>query len=167
MCGAPGLDAGDVNRAAEVPDVLGAGKPSGLTGGLARVFAVGGKAIPLAIAVAMVWVEKEPATQALALSSLRHGRSPTGSSRPSPNGRTRAPRRSLKKTEINREEDASKTQIGRKRMAKKTHVHTARKEADSSCRSQPRRPARFWQRSWFALNSLVPGPSRVFDLCCL
>ena len=53
----------------------------------------------------------------------------------SPNGRTRAPRRSLKKTEINRKEDASKTQIGRKRMAKKTHVHTARKEADSRCRS--------------------------------
>ena len=54
----------------------------------------------------------------------------------SPNGRTRALRRSLKKIEINPEEDASETLIGRKRRTKKMHVHTARRRADSSRRPQ-------------------------------
>jgi hypothetical protein len=82
----------------------------------------------------MVGIKKEPATQALALSWLRHRRSSTGVEQSDPNGRTRTQRRSLKKTEINPEEDASETLMGRKRKPKTMQVHTGQRRADSDRR---------------------------------
>ena len=49
-------------------------------------------------------------------------------------GHARAQGRSLKKTEINPEEDASGTSIGRRRRTKNMHVHTGRRRADSDRR---------------------------------
>jgi len=59
----------------------------------------------------MVWDEKQPAAQALALSRLRHRRSPNWVEPDSPIGHAHARTRSLKKTDINPEEDASMTSI--------------------------------------------------------
>src|ERR1035441_888374 len=90
MGSAPGLHTSDVYGAPEVPDVVGVAQPTGLTGGLARAPTCAGRAVPLPLAVAMVRIEKQPATQALALPRLRHRRSPTGSSRTAPSA-TRTP----------------------------------------------------------------------------
>ena len=58
MAGAPGLHASDVRGVTEVPAVHGSGQPGGLAGGLARASAVGRRAIPLTLTVAMVGIEK-------------------------------------------------------------------------------------------------------------
>ena len=52
----------------------------------------------------------------------------------SPIGSAHALRRSLKKTTINPEEDASETLIGRRRTTKKMHVQTGRRRTDSNRR---------------------------------
>jgi hypothetical protein len=90
MDSAPSLRAGHVHGAAEVLAVLGLGQPGGLTRRLACAPTSAGRAVPLPLAVAMVRIEKQPATQALALPRLRHRRSPTGSSRTAPSA-TRTP----------------------------------------------------------------------------
>ena len=130
----PGLHANGVQGVPEVPDVVGAGQPKGLTGGLAGAPACAGRAVPLTLAVAMVEVEKQPTTQALALSRLRHRRSPTGSSGTAPSATRHARRPSLKKTDINPEEDPSRTSIRRRPKTKKRHVQTGRRKADSDRR---------------------------------
>src|SRR6476646_2146800 len=87
---APGPHASDVYGAPEVPDVVWLDQPRSVTGGLAGAPTCAGRAVPLPLAVAMVRIEKQPTTQALALSRLRHRRSPTGSSRTAPSA-TRTP----------------------------------------------------------------------------
>ena len=84
MGGAPGLHSRNMDGVAEVPAVLGFGQPSGLAGGLARSPARGGGAVPLAVAVACIGLEKLPAAQALTLPRPRHGCSSTGSRQAAP-----------------------------------------------------------------------------------
>lgn len=71
----------------------------------------------------MVEIEKPPATQALALSGLRHRCSPAWVEQDSPIGHAHASRNSLKKTNLNLEEDPSMTSIRRRRTTKNRHVH--------------------------------------------
>ncbi len=99
MCSAPGLHARDVHRALEVVAVVGLGQPGALAGGLAGPAALGPRAVPLAFAVAMVGIKKEFATQALALSRLRHGGSSTGSRNATPAAAREPSGHSLKKTD--------------------------------------------------------------------
>src|SRR5438105_2786633 len=94
MRGAPGLHAFDVHGVAEVLAVLGPRQPGSLTGDLARVPTGAGRAVPLPREVAMVRLEKPPATQALALSGLRHRCSPPGSSKTAPSA-MRTPARTV------------------------------------------------------------------------
>ena len=101
MRGAPGPHASDVHGVAKVLAVLGLGQPGGLAGGLARAPACASRAVPLALAVARVEIEKQPATQALVLSGSRHRCSLTGSSKTAPSATCTPARRSLKKTDIN------------------------------------------------------------------
>jgi hypothetical protein len=105
MRGAPGLHTRDVYGAAEVVVVGRSGQPGDLAGGLARVPAIGSAAVPLALTLAMVGDEKQPARHALALSRLRHRRSRTNPSSATTTSTEHASARSLKKTEDEAEED--------------------------------------------------------------
>lgn len=87
----------------------GLGQPGGLAGQLARAPTRHGRAIPVALTAASVDVEKLTATQALALSGLRHRHSPMGSA-------TSAKSTPLAPAGIQSEEDGSshkKTRQGR------------------------------------------------------
>jgi hypothetical protein len=105
MRGAPGLHTRDVYGAAEVVVVGRSGQPSSLTGGLARAPAIGSAAVALALTLAMVGDEKQPARHALALSRIGHRRSPTNSSSATITATEPSLARSLKKTEGGAEED--------------------------------------------------------------
>ena len=105
MRGAPGLNPGDVDGAAEVVVVGGPGQPGSLAGGLAGAPAVGSAAVPLALTAAMVGAEKFPARHALALSRLGHRRSPTNPSSATTTATEPSLASSLKKTAGEAEED--------------------------------------------------------------
>src|ERR1700737_3735705 len=105
MRGAPGLHPSDVHGAAEVVVIGRPGQPGGLAGGLARAPAIASAAEPLALTLAMVWDEKQPARHALALSRLGHRRSPTNPSSATITATKHSLARSLKKTEGEAEED--------------------------------------------------------------
>jgi hypothetical protein len=76
MRGTPGTHALDMHRTLEVIDVVGFAQPRRLAGRLARLLANTRRAIPLTTYVAAVGEEELSATQALALSALRHRRTP-------------------------------------------------------------------------------------------
>jgi hypothetical protein len=85
----------------------------------------------------VVGLKKVPATQALALSGSRDGRSSDRVEQATPSAaRDAQPPR----TEIKREEDASETLVGRRRNPKKMHVHPDGINALSSRWPHPRTP---------------------------
>jgi hypothetical protein len=124
MRGTPRLHPGNVEGAAEVVIVGRPGQPRSLAGGLARAPAIDSAAVPLALTLAMVGDEEQPARHALALSRLGHLRSPTNSSSATITATEPSLARSLKKTEGEAEEDSSETVIRRRRTSKNTHVQT-------------------------------------------
>jgi len=105
MRGAPGLHPGDVDGAAEVVVVGRPGQPRSLAGSLAGAPAIGRAAVPLALTLAMVGDEKQPARHALALSRHGHRRSPTNPSSATTTSTEHSSARSLKKMESEAEED--------------------------------------------------------------
>ena len=122
MRGAPGLHPGDMHRVAEVVLVLRLGQPRGLTGGLAGASTVRLAAVPVTLADAMVNIKKVLATQALTLPRLGHGPLPDRVDKRNPIGHVNALEGSLKKKEINPEEDGS----GRKRSFKPAETRQIR-----------------------------------------
>jgi hypothetical protein len=101
----PRLHPGDVDGAAEVVVIGRPGQPGGLAGGLARAPALSSAAVPLALTLAMVGNEKQPARRALALSRLGHRRSPTNPSSATTTSTEHSSAKSLKKMEGEAEED--------------------------------------------------------------
>jgi hypothetical protein len=124
MRGAPDLDASDVHGTGEVVGVGWLGQPGSLAGGLAHPAAIDGAAVALALTLAMVGDEKQPARQALALSRLGHRRSPTNPSSATITATEPSMGSSLKKTEGEARRRPSETVIRTKRIRKKTHVQT-------------------------------------------